>query len=258
MLSTASRLAMAARTARPRQIQVVTKCLSTTLPLASLENPPKDNDLRRPSRKPPPPPPQDEEHVKTSTASANFLGTTKRLPEFSLTDKVILVSGAAQGLGLIQAEALLEAGAIVYALDRKSEPSPDYFRVQNRASQELGTTLYYRQIDVRDVEALNGIVADIGENHGMMDGLNAAARIQQEMPALEYAAKDINTILEVNVTGVFMTAQAAAKQMIKYGCNGSIVLIASMSASIANRVSFVSLHISHAMSMLFADFLHRV
>ena len=146
------------------------------------------------------------------------------------------MSGAAQGLGLTQTEALLEAGATVYALDRKPEPSPDYFRVQKRAAEELGTTLYYRQIDVRDVEALNTIVADIGENHGRMDGLIAAAGIQQEMPALEYTAKDINTILEVNVTGVFMTAQAVAKQMIKYGCSGSIALIASMSASIANRV----------------------
>jgi hypothetical protein len=40
-----------------------------------------------------------------------FLGTTKRLQEFSLAKKVVLVSGAARGLGLVQAEALLEAGA---------------------------------------------------------------------------------------------------------------------------------------------------
>ena len=37
---------------------------------------------------------------------------------FSLVDKIILVSGAARGLGLTQTEGLLEAGATVYALDR--------------------------------------------------------------------------------------------------------------------------------------------
>lgn len=37
--------------------------------------------------------------------------TTKALPEFDLTGKVVLVSGAARGLGLVQAEALMEAGA---------------------------------------------------------------------------------------------------------------------------------------------------
>lgn len=38
------------------------------------------------------------------------------------------------------------------------------------------------------------------------------------------------------ITGVFMTAQAVAKEMIKHGRGGSIVMIASMSGSIANRV----------------------
>lgn len=52
------------------------------------------------------------------------LGTKTRLPEFNLAGKVICVSGAARGLGLTQAQALLEAGAIVYALDRLEEPVP--------------------------------------------------------------------------------------------------------------------------------------
>lgn len=68
-----------------------------------------------------------------------------------------------------------------------------------------------------------------------MDGLVAAAGIQQETPALEYTAKDANTMFEVNVTGVFMTAQAVAKEMIRHGRGGSIALIASMSGTVANR-----------------------
>lgn len=89
---------------------------------------------------------------------------------------------------------------------------------------------------MRDVRVLNEVVQEVAEKHGRLDGLVAAAGIQQETPALEYTAEDANRMFEVNVTGVFMTAQAAAKQMIRFERGGSIALIASMSAGIANRV----------------------
>ena len=170
------------------------------------------------------------------TDAASSLSTLERMPEFNLKDKVILVSGAARGLGLTQAEALLEAGATVYALDRLPEPSEDFYRVQKRAVGELGSSFNYRHIDVRDVEDLNKVISDIGATHGRMDGLIAAAGIQQETPALEYTAEDANRMFQINITGVFMTSQAVAKQMIKFGNGGSIVLIGSMSGTIANRV----------------------
>ena len=66
------------------------------------------------TRPPPPPPEAEAEALSKGDAgpAPTYLGTTKRLPEFNLVDKVVLVSGAARGLGLVQAEALLEAGAI--------------------------------------------------------------------------------------------------------------------------------------------------
>ncbi|KAK5130376.1 hypothetical protein LTR08_002168 [Meristemomyces frigidus] len=199
-----------------------------------IHNPPQGNPPV-PNRAPPSAPQEETPALKSNKTSGAFLGTTKRLPEFSLHDKVVLVTGAARGLGLVQAEALLEAGATVYALDRLEEPSEDFFRVQKRAAEELGTTLHYRRIDVRDVEGLNEVVRSISETQGKLDGLIAAAGIQQETSALEYSQGDANMMFEVNVTGVFMTAQAVAKEMIRWGNGGSIVMIASMSGSIANR-----------------------
>lgn len=109
--------------------------------------------------------------------------------------------------------------------------------IANHAEKELGTSLHYRQVDVRDVEPLNKTISDIGDKHRRLDGLIAAAGIQQETPALDYTAEDANRMFSINITGSFMTAQAVAKQMIRFGHGGSIALIASMSGSVANRVS---------------------
>lgn len=91
-------------------------------------------------------------------------------------------------------------------------------------------------MDVRDVDALNKIIEAIGTEHGRMDGLIAAAGINYEAPAIDYSKEEANRMLEINVTGCFLTAQAVARQMIKFGNGGSIAMIASMSAHIANRV----------------------
>ena len=247
MLPTLSRCARRTRklyTGRPTQCTVHPKSPTVACLLArsysSLEAPPEGHPPQNPSRQPPKAPSEETENLRSNTSPSSYLGTTKRLPEFNLTDKVVLVSGAARGLGLTQAEALLEAGATVYALDRLQEPSPEFYRVQRRAAEELGNTFHYKQIDVRDVEGLNKVVEEIGDERGRLDGLIAAAGIQQETPALEYTAKDANMMFEINITGVFMTAQAAAKQMIRFGNGGSIAFIASMSAHAANRVRIFS------------------
>jgi NAD(P)-dependent dehydrogenase (short-subunit alcohol dehydrogenase family) len=128
---------------------------------------------------------------------------------------------------------------LVYILDRIPEPSPDFVEIHQRAENELDGRLYYRQIDVQDVSKLNEIVEAIGTEQGRLDGLIAAAGInQQETSALDYTAENANKMFAVNIIGVFMAAQAAARQVIRFGNGGSIVLIASMSGTVVNRVSF--------------------
>jgi NAD(P)-dependent dehydrogenase (short-subunit alcohol dehydrogenase family) len=108
--------------------------------------------------------------------------------------------------------------------------------VANRARTELGTTLTYHHADVRDTAVLNEIVKAVADEHGRMDGLIAAAGIQKETPALEYSTKDFDKMMGVNVTGVFATAQAVARQMVRLKQKkGSLVLIGSMSGMVANR-----------------------
>jgi hypothetical protein len=130
--------------------------------------------------------------LSTSRSSSTTAASTRNptvLPEFSLAGKIVIVSGAGRGLGLVQAEALLEAGATVYALDRLTDPSPEFARVQEKALA-LGTRLEYARVDVREVDVLREVVDGIAEREGGIDGLIAAAGIQQETPAIEYAAED--------------------------------------------------------------------
>ena len=91
-------------------------------------------------------------------------------------------------------------------------------------------------MDVRNPKELHEIVEKIADKHGRMDGMIAAAGINREIPALGHTMEDFEEVMSINVTGVFLCAQAAAQQMIKFGNGGSIVLIASMSGTIANKV----------------------
>ncbi|KAH6663270.1 short-chain dehydrogenase [Plectosphaerella plurivora] len=174
-------------------------------------------------------------HKSDTMGSVGTAAPVRGLPEFSLQGKVIVVSGGGRGLGLTQAEGLLEAGAIVHVIDRLEKPSEDFDRVAARAKAELDTSITYHRADVREQTTLNTLVEDIANKHGRIDGLLAAAGIQQETPALDYTAEDCDRMLGVNVTGVFMTAQAVARQMIRLECTGAMVLIASMSGTVANR-----------------------
>lgn len=68
-------------------------------------------------------------------------------------------------------------------------------------------------------------------------GLVACAGVSDNDPAHEFSIDRFRRLLEINVTGTFATAQAVALEMKKANVNGSMVLVASMSGTVANKVS---------------------
>jgi NAD(P)-dependent dehydrogenase (short-subunit alcohol dehydrogenase family) len=162
----------------------------------------------------------------------------KIFKEFSLTDRVGMVSGGNRGLGLEMALALCEAGArAIYCLDLPSSPSDEWEKTSAYvARMENGSSLHYKSVDVRDQKAVWKVGKDIGDTEGRMDVCIAAAGIlKTHTDCLQYPAEQFKEVLDVNTNGVLYTAQAAGQQMIRFGQPGSIILIASMSGSITNR-----------------------
>lgn len=89
---------------------------------------------------------------------------------------------------------------------------------------------------MRDSKSLEGTISRIAAEKGRLDGLIAAAGVQQIKAATEYhRIEEIRDLLDINYSGVFLTATAVAREMKKYKCRGSIVLVASMSGFVANK-----------------------
>lgn len=159
----------------------------------------------------------------------------KRFRDFDLAGGVFIVTGGGRGLGLCMAEALAEAGGEVHCLDRLPEPDEEFTAAQKRVVPEFGGSLHYGRVDVSDTDKLEAVIETIADRRKRLDGLIAAALVQQITPAVEYTVADVAKMMEINYTGVFMTATAVARQMIKYNTLGNMCLIASMSGTMANK-----------------------
>ncbi|KAF2096659.1 3-alpha--hydroxysteroid dehydrogenase [Rhizodiscina lignyota] len=156
--------------------------------------------------------------------------------DFDLAGGVYIVTGGARGLGLSMAEALVEAGGKVYCLDRLPNPDESFHEAQQRVRGHSPTgSLHYGQLDVRDTPSLDSTISSIAAQHHRLDGIVAAAGIQQLCPAVDYSPEDARRMIDINFNGVMMTATAAGRAMLQHKSRGSIVLIASMSGMIANK-----------------------
>ncbi|KAI0721531.1 sorbose reductase sou1 [Cerioporus squamosus] len=167
--------------------------------------------------------------AKALEASSGPVKPTLFSHEFSLADRVALVSGANRGLGLEMALA-----------SSKRHPGEEWTKVRDYAARMEGLPsqgrLEYISGDVRDQKAMWKIGETVGDKEGRLDVCVAAAGIlKNHTDCLEYPAKQFQEVMDVNTNGVLFTAQAAGRQMARFGNGGSIILVASMSGSITNK-----------------------
>ena len=178
--------------------------------------------------------------------------TSPKPAPFSLGGKTIVITGGGRGLGLTLAHAVIEAGGQVACLDILPEPSSaEWSRLVklSKASHHPDPFPIYRRCDIANETQLSSTLKEIAQHAedsgATFSGIVACAGIQQQVPALDYEAQDFENILRVNVTGTFLTAKWAARVFIEQKTAGSIVLIASMSGQIANRVSKIAWIVDH-------------
>ena len=126
----------------------------------------------------------------------------------STHDKVALVTGAGSGIGRHSALALAEAGYAVVLVGRRQDALEETAQLAGAASTLAVPT------DVGDPESVNALFAQVEEDYGRLDvlfnnaGRGAPAVLFED---LEYA--DWQSVVDVNLTGVFLCSQAAFKIM---------------------------------------------
>lgn len=157
----------------------------------------------------------------------------------------MVVTGAGRGLGITLAKAIAEAGGDVICLDVLAEPQNKDWDAVEEICEVSNSRSTYLQCDITDERAvestLNKAIAASDRGSRPLQGLVHCAGIQQMIDAIDYPVQDFRRILEVNVMGSFIVAKHTARLMRDTGSAGSIVLVASMSGQIANRVSHTPL-----------------
>lgn len=105
------------------------------------------------------------------------------------------------------------------------------------AAKKHQRQLTYLQLDVTDEIAVSKTFADFIPNlRYPVKGLVACAGLSLNGPATDFPASSFRRVLDINVTGTFLIAQATAREMIRTGSTGSMVLVASMSGYCSNKV----------------------
>ncbi len=145
-------------------------------------------------------------------------------PELSGT--VALVTGSGSGLGKAIASLLAARGAAVVVTDVPSRIDAAEAVVAQIAS--AGGRASSAALDVTDERSIAAAVEHAVSAFGSLDVMACNAGLNVRRPSLELSSDDWDRVVNVNLRGVFFSAQAAARQMVRQARGGKIVNVASI------------------------------
>ena len=148
-----------------------------------------------------------------------------------LEGKVALVTGAGRGIGRGIAVCLAEEGADLIANDLPGGDSPGA-RDTAEQIEKLGQRVLAYDADISDRDQVAALFATGAEQFGRIDIAVANAAFSIREPVIEAQWEHVLRTLEVTQFGVFHTVQAAARQMVRQGGGGKIVIVASVLSEI--------------------------
>ncbi|MGW0942763.1 SDR family oxidoreductase [Streptomyces sp. NPDC002623] len=141
--------------------------------------------------------------------------------------RLVLVTGAASGIGRATAFAFAEAGARVIAVDRDAEGAARTAEL----SRLIGAPEAWAEaVDVSDEQAMEKLAAKVHTDHGVLDVLVNNAGIGLSGSFFDTSSDDWRRVLDVNLWGVIHGCRLFGRRMAERGQGGHIVNIASAAA----------------------------
>lgn len=146
-----------------------------------------------------------------------------------LKDKVAIITGAANGIGLAAAQRFAEEGAKVVLADYDAEAGAE----QEVELNKQGYEVKFIQVDVANRESVNAFVEQTIDNFGQIHILVNNAGITRDAMLTKMTEDDFSSVLHVNITGVFNCTQAVVPHLVKQG-HGKIINTSSVSGVYGN------------------------